>query len=188
MAVTKITTEVTYTMRWSRAQMDTEVAYLKSFSPGFRNLLNDIPSKISGVQVNGIVVTDNAARFKDRVWSSSEQVEFNEAEGVLYVGINPNNTARDQITGRVMSVGELLSHGLGHYTEKGIAAKFVDPLGMGKSEQVAIDYANKVARDFGLSPLKFYQVSNYDYGPLFCTWKNPQGGVAPSFLKRAIRK
>jgi hypothetical protein len=187
MAVTNISTEVTYTNRWSQAQMDKEVAFLKSYSPGFQKLLDDIPSTINGVQVNGIVVTDNAARFSNGRWSSSEQVEFNAAEGVLYVGINPNNTGRDQITGRVMSVGELLSHGLGHFTEKGIAASFVDPLGMGAAEQVAIDYANGVGRDFGLSPLKFYQVSNFEYGPLFCTQQNPQGaGAVPLFISNCF--
>ncbi len=63
MAVTNISTEVTYTTRWSQAQMDKEVAFLKSYSPGFQKLLSDIPSTINGAQVNGIVVTDNAARF-----------------------------------------------------------------------------------------------------------------------------
>jgi hypothetical protein len=87
-----------------------------------------------------------------------------------------------------MSVGELMAHGLGHFTARGIAATQADPnnLTFGP-EQVAVDYANMVGRDFGLSDLKAYRVSNYNYGPLFCTQQNPQGaGPNPLFLSNCF--
>jgi hypothetical protein len=40
--------------------MNKEVAFLAAYSKGFQAILNDIPSAINGVAVNGIVVTDNA--------------------------------------------------------------------------------------------------------------------------------
>lgn len=88
MAVSNISVEITVP-RWTASQFTNEIAYLRTYSQGFRALLNDVPSTIQGVQVNGVVVTDNAARFPSGTWSSSEQVWFNPNEGIIYVGVNP---------------------------------------------------------------------------------------------------
>jgi hypothetical protein len=187
--VNNISTEIT-TARWTKAQVDTEVAFLRSYlggNNGFNRLLSDVPSAINGVNVNGVVVTDNASRFPSGTWSSSEQVRFNAADGIIYVGLNPNNTGQDQLTGRVLSVGELIAHGLGHYTQQGLDAIARDPFSGIEAEIVATSYANSVGRDYGLSPLTAFRVSNFNFGPLFCSFDNPTGaGPSPRFLSNCF--
>lgn len=160
----EITTSIT-SLRWTSDKIDTEIAFLRTYSSGFKKVLEDMSPTVGGVALTKVVVTDNVTLVSNTgTWLSSEQVKFDPTTGTLFLGINPNETTVSQLDGRRLSIGETIAHGLGHYTADGLAAG-----GWGPGEAVAVSYANLVASNFGLSATLPLRVSSSPYHVLhFC--------------------
>jgi hypothetical protein len=111
-------------------------------------------------------------------------VQFNPQDGKLYVGVNPNSTGFNWSDNRPLTVGELIAHGVAHFSD---AARALNPWDSVGIERVAVDYANGVARDFGLSTTQAFRVGTYAYGPLLCTADDPTGTYrVPRFLSNCF--
>lgn len=129
------------------ARVSNEILALKYCSTAFSNALKSIPNVVDGVTVRQIVITDDARALPFGTFGLSSERAVVQPDGTLLVGINPSLATEYQ--GRTLPVGEVVLHGLGHFTPAASAARAAG--NRDAEEQAAVDVQNTLRREVGQS-------------------------------------
>ena len=126
--------------------IEREILSLKFCSTAFSNALKNIPNIVDGIPLNQIIVTDDKNKFPLQTFGLASERAVLSPDGTLYIGLNPALTA--EFNGQVISIGETVLHGLGHFSPAANAARARgDDNGV---EDAAVAVQNTLRQEAGL--------------------------------------